>query len=97
MRQTDQSKQFLERLAHWQAQGLTLAEALDTLATDTAAPPMYDTFDAAAIYGVRAPSMKKKRQRSTGPEFIAVSQHRVIYTRASLCADLKSSLSLPAA
>lgn len=79
------SKQFSQRMAHWTAQGLAGAALYERLAEDDELPISFDPVEAADIMGVNPLSLKKQRNRGTGPEFMRPSDRAVRYPRPSLC------------
>ncbi len=83
-------KQFSKRMAHWTAQGLSGAALYQRLAEDDELPVSFDPTETAEIMGVNPLSLKKQRNRGTGPEFMRASERAVRYPRPALCSYLAS-------
>ncbi|MBU4529763.1 MAG: hypothetical protein KUA43_08800 [Hoeflea sp.] len=84
------SKLFSQRMAHWTGNGLSGAALYQRLAEDDELPISFDPTETAAIIGVNPLSLKKQRNRGTGPEFMRASERAVRYPRPSLCMYLAS-------
>lgn len=81
---------FNARLAYWTSKGLTGIEVYEALAGDAELPAVFDSEDVAAILGISPLSVKKQRNRQTGPSFFRLSPKAVRYPRAELCRYLAS-------
>ena len=79
------SKLFSRRLAYWTGQGLSGADVYKRLAEDDELPISFEPTDAAEIMGIIPSTLKKHRNRGSGPDFIRTSERAVRYPRAAFC------------
>lgn len=79
------SKLFSCRLAYWTSQGLSGADVYKRLAEDDELPISFEPAAAAEIIGVIPSTLKKHRNRGSGPDFIRTSGRAVRYPRAAFC------------
>lgn len=84
------ARAFSARLAFWTSQGLAGADLYEAMAGDAELPAVFDSDDVAAIQGITPLSVKKQRNRQTGPSFFRLSPKAVRYPRAELCRYLAS-------
>lgn len=84
------ARAFNARLSYWTAKGLAGRDIYEALAGDTELPASFDTDDVAAILAVSPLSIKKQRNRQTGPDFLRLSPKAVRYPRPDLCRYLAS-------
>lgn len=84
------ARAFNARLAFWTSQGRTGADLYEALANDAELPPVFDSEDIAAILCISPLSVKKQRNRQTGPSFLRLSPKAVRYPRAEFCRYLAS-------
>jgi len=81
----DAARVFSARLAHRAAQGFSGAALYERLAQDSELPLNFNSEDWAAIAGITPLSVKKRRTRNAGPNFIRISTKAVRYPRAAVC------------
>lgn len=84
------ARAFNVRIAHWTSRGVSGAYLYEALASDPELPVTFSSEDVAAILGVSPLSVKKQRNRKTGPSFVRLSTKSVRYPRAELCRYLAS-------
>lgn len=82
------SRAFNARLAYWTSRGLSGPQVYEALANDPELPATFGQTEVADILGITPSSVKKKRNRQTGPNFVRVSPKEVRYPRHELCSWL---------
>lgn len=80
----DNLRLIRDRMAYWNARGLSGEAFYRALASDSALPHAFTPGEAAEVVGITINSLKSRRARGQAPSFRKLSRRDVQYPRADL-------------